>query len=105
MNYDQFLKDLPRIPAMTIDQVCRYYGGQPEVVRRLLRSLQASGSVVLTTELIRDRIATAPIAVIKPGGPSLPAGEIAYRAQQLWSDRFSPKLIIRATSKLSPANR
>lgn len=97
-----FLKDLAAVSAMTGAQLLReYFGGDRAALRNALRQARASGFAEVSVELVRPRTTTAPIAVVGPGDPKPNPGQIAYAASRLWSDDFTPSLVVRGTAQLA----
>ena len=99
-----YLSDLARfLPLMTGEQMCRwYYAGDHKEMLRDLRKDAAREMISFSTELIRERTESdGAIVSIKSGQANRNPHQIAYLAAQRWSDRVTPKLIIRGTVKLA----
>ncbi len=98
----KFLHDLARfIQVMSVDQVARaHFNGDRAIAQRALENAKAKGLIAVTTELIRPRETSEPIAVVRPGEPPPSPEHVAYVARTRWSESETPTIVARATTKL-----
>ena len=91
-----------RLTAITGPQALKFlFDNDGEAMRRALRAHQAEGFITISTELVRARVTSDPIAVIERGGELPSPHRIAYESAQRWSREILPTLILRGTLKLA----
>src|SRR5438132_12562349 len=98
------LRDLGRLGVATVTQLRdRFFDGDDDAVRTVLRVARDGGYVELSTELIRPWSHDGkPLADIHVGEPLPSAGPLAYQVRhRRWSPQVVPTGIVRATAKLT----